>query len=153
MMKKTAQIIGLSIIAAILMMGTSTDAQNCMQHKMTFIGDSTACLSNRNNIQHFYGDWQGTCIPMLSVGENCCSTIWEGVPISSTDVFFENDTLHVILLLTKQKRQTSYLIINLYAANNTTCHVDFYEETDYHGRTRYFQIESKTTCKLSKDER
>ena len=143
-MKKIAHMIGIVVMVTTLMMGASAEAQ-----RGNAFGES-----NGDKLKQLYGDWQGECLPMLSIGEKCCSTIWEGVPISSTDVIFENDTLHIILLLTKQKRQTLYLIINLYAAaNNDTCHVDIYEVTDYHGRTRYFQIESKTTCKLNKDER
>ena len=143
-MKKIAHILGMVVMTTTLMMGVSAEAQH----------SNASVQSNDDKLQQLYGDWQGDCIPMLSIGENCCSTIWCGVPISSTDMLFENDTLHVIFLLTTLKDLTSYMKIDIHAAENSaTCHVGTYTVTDPYGYTRSVYRNSGLTCKLNKNER
>lgn len=110
--------------------------------------------NNGNSLQHLYGDWQCDCLPMLSIGENCCSTVWNGVPISSTDMLFENDTLHVLFLLTTHKNKATYMEINIHAtANDASCLIEVYEVTDFYVYTQSINRNISIPCKLSRDER
>ncbi len=121
-----------------------------MKH-LLLISVLLAVLPTHSQTLNHFGEWEGDCLPYISIGKGCCSTAYQGIPISTTKTRFTHETFLATINLKKNNKKVKYLEIRLNKSSEDydriQCTALVYElDIDMHRRHNFMSF----SCQLIK---